>query len=129
MKSAEDEAKSTTALASPRRPARWRDGEVLGWHGASPRCQQRRFGVRRHACLMRVVARRLGEIGPAAVELAGAETRGAALGGASWQEGKVPAEGWSGVQRVQGDQVAPKLRCVRPAGRENRCGSGTAKLR
>ena len=106
MKSAEDEAKSTKALASPRWPTRWRDGEVLGWRGASPRCQQTRFGVRWHVCLTRGVARRLGEIVPGAVELAGAETRGAALSGVSWQEGRAPAEGWSGFQRVQGDQAA-----------------------
>ena len=97
MKSAEDEAKSTKALASPRWPTRWRDGEVLGWRGASPRCQQTRFGVRWHVCLTRGVARRLGEIVPGAVELAGAETRGAALGGVPWQEGRAPVEGWSGV--------------------------------
>jgi hypothetical protein len=114
MKSAEDEVKSMTVMASPRWPARWRDGEVSGWRGASPTCQQRWFGIRRHACLTRGAARRLREIVSAAVELAGAKTRGAALGGASWQEGRAPAEGWSGVQRVQGDQAAPQTVPGRP---------------
>ena len=43
MKSAEDEAKSMTAFSSPRRPARWRDGEVTRWRGVENWCQQSRW--------------------------------------------------------------------------------------
>ena len=100
MKSAEDEAKSTTMLASPRRLARWHDGEVSGWRGASPRCQQRQFRMRRHACLTRGAARRLRETVSVAVDLAGAKTRGAALGGASWQEGRAPVLVFLNVCRI-----------------------------
>jgi len=79
-------------------------GLRVAWR--EPKVPERWFGVRRHACLTRGAARRLREIVLAAVELSGAETRGAALGDASWQEGRAPAEGWSGFQRVQGDQAA-----------------------
>ena len=92
-----EEGELATMLAPPWRPARWRDGEISGCRGVVGRGQQGELhgGDAPALDAWRRLEAVVGE--SVVVRSPEREKQGQRLGGASWQKGRVPVEGWNGV--------------------------------
>ena len=92
-----EEGELATTLAPPWWPARWRDGEISGCRGVVGRgqhCESHGGDTPALGACRRLEA----AVGKSvAVHSPERQKQGQRLGGASWPEGRVPAEGWNGV--------------------------------